>query len=464
MELTTPKILVVDDEPLISNMLREVLKKKKYQVKVADNGNSAIEIIKKHNFDLIITDLYLPDLNGMEILRLAKKYDPDAGLIMITAHSSVESAVEAMRVGAYDYLTKGFSLDEIEVTIEKFFKYQQLLRENEQLRSELHNRFGMDNIIGKSAKMQAVFETVEMVAPTNATVLIKGASGTGKEVIAKAIHYCSKRRDKAFIKTNCAAIPEGLVESDLFGHEKGAFTGALQRTKGRFEMADGGTLLLDEISEIRPNLQAKLLRVLQEKEFEKVGNPETVQVDVRIIATTNRDLKEEMERGNFREDLFYRLNVVPISLPLLKERKEDIPLLTDFFVEKYAKENNRNIKRVDEEVISLLMDYNWPGNVRELENTIERAVVICKDKTIQPKHLYFSEDSDKFNKCSSTSSYPTGISLKKMERQLILQTLREHNGNRTWAAKQLDISVRTLRNKLKEYKKEGLESEEEKAA
>ncbi|MFQ5750351.1 MAG: sigma-54-dependent transcriptional regulator, partial [bacterium] len=391
MNMKTAQILVVDDEPIISKMLCEVLQKKNYQVSIANTGKAALEKIKNTDFDLIITDLYLPDLNGMEILKYAKQIEPNAGLIMITAHSSVESAVEAMRVGAYDYLTKGFSLDEIEITVEKFFKYQRLVRENELLRTELGNRIGIENIVGKSPKMQKVFEAVEMVAPTNATVLIQGASGTGKELIAKAIHKCSQRRDQPFIKTNCAAIPDGLMESDLFGHEKGAFTGAIRRTKGRFELADSGTLLLDEISEMKPNLQAKLLRVLQEKEFEKVGNPEPVQVNVRIIATTNRDLREEMERGNFREDLFYRLNVVPIILPALKERKEDIPLLVDFFVEKYCKENNRIIKRVDEQVIKQLLQYDWPGNVRELENTIERAVVLSRDSVVQPKHLYFGD-------------------------------------------------------------------------
>ncbi|RMF57593.1 MAG: sigma-54-dependent Fis family transcriptional regulator [Calditrichaeota bacterium] len=449
-----PEILVVDDEPLISNMLYEALTKKKYGVTVTETGTAALEQLKKHRYDLIITDLYLPDVNGIEILKTAKNRFADCGVIVITAHSSVESAVEAMRMGAYDYLTKGFSLDEIELTVEKFFKYQRLVTENELLRSELGNLYGIENIIGKSPKMQEVFETVEMVAPTNVTVLIQGASGTGKELIAKAIHRCSSRRDGPFIKTNCAAMPEGLIESELFGHEKGAFTGALRSTKGRFEMADGGTLLLDEISEIKPSLQAKLLRVLQEKEFERVGNPETLQVDVRVIATTNRDLTEEIKKGNFREDLFYRLNVVPITLPLLRERKEDIPLLVEHFIEKYARENGRDVTGIADEALEHLLQHDWPGNVRELENTIERAVVVCKEATIRRKHLYFANGQSKMPAKTDAIKFPAGLTLREMEKHLILHTLHQENGNRTRAAEKLGITVRTLRNKLREYREE----------
>jgi len=456
MSLKSPKILVVDDEPIISSMLYEGLNRKNYQVVVADNGSMALEQLRNNNFDLLITDIILPDLNGMEILKTAKQLDPELGVIMITAHGSVESAVEAMRVGAYDYLTKGFSIDEIEVIVEKYFNYQRLVHENEMLKSELGIRYGIDNIIGNSPKMKKVFETVEMVAPTKATVLVQGPSGTGKELIARAIHQCSPRQNMPFIKTNCAAIPEGLMESELFGHEKGAFTGAIRRTKGRFELADGGTLLLDEISEMKSNLQAKLLRVLQEKEFEKVGNPEPVQVDVRIIVTTNRDLKKEVESGNFREDLFYRLNVVPLNLPSLKERKEDVPLLVDHFVTKHSLENNRAKKSVDEDALKVLMKYDWPGNVRELENTIERAVVIGKEQSIKTKHLYFGDYKGGGNMPTPTLSLPSDITLKEFERMLILQTLREQGDNRTWAAEKLGISVRTIRNKLREYKKEGL--------
>ncbi len=448
-----PKILVIDDEPTISGMLSEALGRRNYRVTVADNGKSALDSIRKNQFDLVITDVYLPDLNGIEVLKMVKQADPQTGVIVITAHSSVESAVEAMKVGAYDYMTKGFSLDEIEMTVAKFFKYQRLVKENELLRSELAARYGIKNIIGNSSAMQSVFETVEMVAPTTATVLIQGASGTGKELIAKAIHHLSPRREQPFIKTNCAAIPEGLVESELFGHERGAFTGAVRSTKGRFELADGGTLLLDEISEIRPSLQAKLLRVLQEKEFERVGNPETMQVNVRVIATTNRDLKEEVEKGTFREDLFYRLNVVPIHLPQLKERREDIPLLVDHFVEQYARENGRRISGIHEDALRDMIQYDWPGNVRELENTIERAVVVCSEKQIQSKHFFF--DTSKTTAADKPAlQMPSGMSLREMEKELILKTLKEQKGNRTRASEKLGISVRTLRNKLQEYRED----------
>lgn len=459
MPVKTAKVLVVDDEKLISDMLFEVLKKKNFDVSIANSGKAALDKLKSENYDLIITDLYLPDLSGMEILKSAKKVDPKTGVIMITAHSSVESAVEAMRVGAYDYVTKGSSLNEIEVTVDKFFSYQNLVNENELLKSELRHRHGIESMVGTSPKMKNIFETVEMVAQSNATVLIQGASGTGKELIARAIHSLSNRRDQPFIKTNCAAIPEGLVESELFGHEKGAFTGAIRSTKGRFELADGGTLLLDEISEIKPSLQAKLLRVLQEKEFEKVGNPRPVQVDVRVIATTNRDLQEEIRKGNFREDLYYRLNVVRILLPPLKERKEDIPLLVEHFVERYAAENGRNISGVDEEAMLRLINYDWPGNVRELENAIERAVVVCRDQVIRTKHLFLDAEvpKDKDADVKQTPLFlPSNVTLKQLEQEIILKTLKEQGGNRTWTAKKLGISVRTLRNKLNEYKGEGV--------
>ncbi|MFQ5705901.1 MAG: sigma-54-dependent transcriptional regulator [bacterium] len=461
MPLKSPRILIVDDEPLMSNMLNEALKKKNYDVSIADNGRAAIELLKKVKFDLVITDIFLPDINGMDILKKVKQLDANIGVIMITGHGSIEKAVEAMKVGAYDFLSKGFSIGEIEVTVEKFFKYQRLLQENELLRSELGCRYGLERIIGKSDSIRKVFETIEMVAPTKATVLIQGASGTGKELFARAIHDCSPRREQAFVKTNCAAIPEGLIESELFGHEKGAFTGAIRRTKGKFELADGGSLLLDEISEIRPNLQAKLLRVLQEREFEKIGNPESIQVDVRIIATTNRDLREEVKRGNFREDLFYRLNVVPIFVPPLRDRKEDIPLLVDHFIAKYSKENDRRIACIDEQALHALLQHDWPGNVRELENAIERAIVICKNDTILPQHLAVGEFCRQESGSNSTYSLPSGKTLKEVERELILKILDEQGKNRTHAARKLGISVRTLRNKLREYKGDDSASREE---
>lgn len=458
-----PNILVVDDEPIISGMLYEVLKKKPFNIKIADSGKQALDLLNSEQFDLVITDVYLPDLNGLEILKLTKEKDPDTGVIVITAHSSVESAVEAIKVGAYDYLTKGFSVDEIELTVDKFFNFQRLVKENAQLKFELGKRYNIENIVGNSPEMKKVFETIEMVAPTNATVLLQGASGTGKEVIAKAIHQLSDRKDMPFIKTNLAAIPEGLAESELFGHEKGAFTGAIKNTKGRFEMADDGTLLLDEISEATINLQTKLLRVLQEKEFEKVGNPTPIKVDVRIIATTNRQLQNEVANGNFREDLFYRLNVVPIRLPNLKERKVDIPLLVEHFIEKYSAQNNKNIKKIDASALNKLMKHNWPGNVRELENTIERAVVICKEGSIKSNHLFLEDDMGGMyrNKLAQSGNLPDDLTLKELERLYIIKVLKESNGNKTHAAEKLGVTVRTLRNKLNEYKADGYPEQED---
>ncbi len=449
-----PKILVVDDEPMITDLLCDVLQRKRYTVETSESGQIALEKIKARAFDLLITDLYLPDFTGIELLKTAKAVAPELGVILITAHSSVETAVEAMRIGAFDYLTKDLNLNEIELTVTRFLEYQDLLRENRLLRSELGQRYGIENVIGRSPEMQRVFETVEMVAPTTATVLIQGPSGTGKEVIAKAIHHCSDRRDRPFVKTNCAAIPEGLIESELFGHEKGAFTGAVRSRKGRFETANCGTLLLDEISEIKPSLQAKLLRVLQEREFERVGSPEPIKVDVRIIATTNRDLRAEVEAGRFREDLFYRLNVVPITLPPLSERKEDIPLLVDFFVEKYAAENKRDIKGISRDALEFLMAHEWPGNVRELENTIERAVVLCRGGLIHRKHLFLGQNENSSQPNGPTIYVPSGMTLKEIERHVILKTLKEKRGNRTWTAEALGISVRTLRNKLREYRQQ----------
>lgn len=445
------RILVVDDEAIMRNMLRDALKKRSYDVTVAEDGAAATVKLNSEKFELVITDFYLPDTSGIDILKKSKEIDPNLGVILITAHGSIEKAVKAMKMGAYDFLTKGFSIGEIEVVIDKFFKYQKLVHENELLRFQLARQYGLEHIIGKGTKMRQLFETIEMVAPTKATVLIQGPSGTGKELVAHAIHQCSPRREHPFIKTNCAAIPETLMESELFGHEKGAFTGAIRSTQGRFEMADEGTLLLDEISEIKPNLQAKLLRVLQEKEFEKVGGRETLQVDVRIIATTNRDLKEEVQNGNFREDLYYRLNVVPIIVPPLRERKDDIPFLVEHFIAKYGKENNRSIKGIDDRALRLLMDYDWPGNVRELENMIERAVVICKKPAIMPLHLDFDVNGKAKRESKSKIVFPGSVTLKETEKQLIVHMLKRKRWNRTWTARQLGISVRTLRNKIKEY-------------
>jgi len=452
------KILVVDDEPLMQEFLLEALERRNpYEVDLAENGKEALKKIKNDSFQLIISDIRMPDISGMDLLEKIKKIDPNCGVILITAYGTVQMAVQAMKQGAFDFITKPLNVDQIEMVVDKYFKFRDLQTENTYLKDEINRQYGFSNIIGKSEKMKRVFEIVEMVAQSRATVLIRGASGTGKELIARAIHYHSGRRDKPFIKTNCAALPDGLIESELFGHERGAFTGAIRATKGRFELADGGTLLLDEISEMSLPLQAKLLRVLQEKEFEKVGNPETVQVDVRVIATTNRDLKEEVRKGTFREDLYYRLNVVPIELPPLRERKDDIPLLIEHFIRKYSRDNHKEISGIDKDALKLLMKYNWPGNVRELENTIERAVVISKDSVLSTQHFLtfnaFEEDWQGENSIWQGNTK----NLKEIERRKILEVLRETNGNRTRAAEELGISVRTLRNKLREFREDGIE-------
>jgi len=452
------KILVVDDEPLMQEFLMETLERHHpYEVDLAENGKEALKKIRNDSFQLIISDIRMPDISGMDLLNRIKKIDSSCGVILITAYGTVQMAVQAMKQGAFDFITKPLNVDQIEMIVDKYFKFKDLQTENSFLKDEINRKYGFANIVGKSEGMKRVFEIVEMVAKSKATVLIHGPSGTGKELVAKAIHYNSDRRDKPFVKTNCAALPDGLIESELFGHEKGAFTGAIRSAKGRFELADGGTLLLDEISEMSLPLQAKLLRVLQEKQFEKVGNPETFQVDVRVIATTNRDLKEEIRKGTFREDLYYRLNVVPIELPPLRERKDDIPLLVEYFIRKYSRDNNKEISGINTDALKLLMKYNWPGNVRELENTIERAVVISKEPVLSTQHfLTFNAFEEDWQGENSTWQGNTK-NLKEMERRKILEVLRETNGNRTRAAEELGISVRTLRNKLREFREDGIE-------
>ena len=447
-------ILVVDDEPLMRDFLKEVLERKSFQIDLAADGKQAISKITSGSYDLTLTDLKMPGADGMEVLHAAKEISPSTDVIIVTAYGTINNAVEAMKDGARDYVTKPFSADEIEVRVSKIFELRKLIDENRYLRSELRGKYRFDNIIvGTSPKIQEVFETIEVAASTRATILIQGESGTGKEVIAKAIHYNSNRRDNPFIKINCAALPEGLVESELFGHEKGAFTGAIRQTKGKFEMAHGGTLLLDEVSEITPSLQGKLLRVLQEREFERVGGEKSVSVDVRIIATSNRDLNQEIEAGRFREDLFYRLNVIPLFPVSLRERKEDIPLLAEFFMNKYSKENGKRINGLSDEALDLLLEMDWPGNIRELENSIERAVMMSKVEILTPKDFRFertrpaSHNGNKFNL--------TGKTLKEVEQTLILETLKEQNSHKDKTSEVLGISVRTLRNKLNEYRQLG---------
>jgi len=450
------KVLVVDDDSLMKDFLKEALGRSDYSVDLASTGEEALEKIKDKDYDIILSDIRMPTMGGMELLKATKEYLPDAEVIMMTAYGTVENAVEAMKLGAFDYVMKPFSADAIEMKLKRAFEQMRLKKENKNLHQALENTYSFGNIVGKSPQMQKIFESVKAVADSKATVLITGESGTGKELIATAIHYNSSRKDGPFVKVNCAALPEGLVETQLFGHERGAFTGAIRKSRGRFELADGGTLLLDEVSEISPGLQAKLLRVLQEREFERLGSEETIQVDVRIISTSNQNLKERMEKGKFREDLFYRLNVIPIHIAPLRERKEDIPVLVEHFLNKYNLENERSIEEISQKVYEMFMEYYWPGNVRELENCIERAVVTSKGKVLTlrdlPKEIAFGKAD------FASETIGVGCSIHEAEKKLILKTLELEAGNRTKAAEILGISTRTLRSKLQEY---GLKEESE---
>ncbi|MCZ6635114.1 MAG: sigma-54 dependent transcriptional regulator [bacterium] len=449
--MATKKILVVDDDDLFRDFLKETLDRKNHDVDVAENGQTAIRRMEETPYDLILSDIRMPDIDGIQVLDRARQLQPDTPVMMITANASVQNAVEAMQKGAYDYIEKGGTLEEIEVRVERALENQLLRQENQRLRSELQIRYDFGNMVGKSKAMAEIFDLIKIVAQSRSTVLINGESGTGKELVTRAIHYNSPRSAGPFIKLNCAALPQDLIESELFGHEKGAFTGAIKQTKGRFELADGGTLMLDEISEIKPPLQAKLLRVLQEREFERIGSGTSIQVDVRIVATSNRNLEEEIEKGNFREDLYYRINVIPINIPTLQDRKEDIPSLVDHFLDKYNKENNKQIEGVSEKGLEILMNYNWPGNIRELENYLERGVVICQETQIGVKHLPLDVLTGERRARGGSDGMEVGTTVRDMEKQLILKTLEAKDGNRTAAADVLGISSRTLRNKLHEY-------------
>ena len=444
--------LVVDDEPLMRKFLAETLRRQDLDVTVAKNGEEALEILKGREFDIVFSDIRMPGAGGMDILSNVKSSSPETSVIMMTAYGTVESAVDAMKMGAEDYLLKPFMPDQVETLLEKIQKRKNLINENRYLRSEIDKKCGFGEIVGQSKVMKDIFSLIAKVAKSKATVLIHGESGTGKELVARAIHYNSPRSENSFIKVNCAALPETLLESELFGHEKGAFTGAGTKRLGRFELADKGTLLLDEISEITPEIQAKLLRVLQEREFERVGGMRSINVDVRMISTTNRNLTEEIKNGTFREDLYYRLNVVPVHLPPLRDRKEDIPLLAEYFLDKYCKENGREKMTISEDAVKEMVNYSWPGNIRELENIIERAVVICEDQTLKPEH--FSKGMLVQGNSSAGSQFEAGLSLREMEKRLIVETLNRENGNRTKTADVLKISIRTLRNKLNEYESE----------
>jgi two-component system response regulator HydG len=446
-----PKILVVDDEESHRIMLRAVLGAEGYAVTEAADGTEAVTAVGKEAFDVILLDIRMTKMDGIEALGEIRKISPLVPVLIMTAYASVKTAVEALKAGAFDYLTKPLDIEELKILIDKAMDHYHLRAENLILKERLGDRFDFSRIIAASPKMKTLLETLAMVAPSDATVLIMGESGTGKEVIANAIHHNSPRAGEPFIKVSCAALPETLLESELFGHEKGAFTGAVARREGRFQLAHRGAIFLDEVGEMSPALQTKLLRVLQEKEFEPLGSARTIKVDIRVIAATNRDLEKEVKEGRFREDLYYRLNVVPLVLPTLRERREDIPLLADHFLALFREKYRKPIKAISGKALDLLVRYDWPGNVRELENVIERAVILSRDEVLFPADLppqirMLSEGVEE-----AGFVIPTGMSLDEMERALIVKTLDETGGNRTRASEILGINRRTLQNKLKQY-------------
>jgi DNA-binding NtrC family response regulator len=450
-------VLIVDDDRNTREGLQRALQRR-YRVRLAEDGARALEMLADNEVDVLLSDLRMPGMDGLGLLRRVQAQHPATISILLTAYGSVESAVEAMKQGACDFLTKPVNLDHLELLIERALRARDMELNNRELRTQLDHKFGMENIVGDSPPMQQVFDIVRQAAPTTATVLIQGPSGTGKELIAHAIHRLSSRAKGAFVAVHCAALSSSLLESELFGHEKGAFTGALARRKGRFELADGGTLFLDEISEIDPATQVKLLRVLEERRFERVGGMELVEVDIRLIAACNRDLKALVAQGKFREDLYFRLNVVDIYLPPLLERAGDIPLLCDRFLKEYAERNHKAVPGLTPDALHLLTAYSWPGNVRELRNTIEKMVVLGRGEKLTARDVPagIREGGRERLPVTRSAQPAAGGSLADMERAKILTVLRNQNDNRSRAAQELGISRRTLHRKLNEYRQQGV--------
>lgn len=443
------KILVVDDEEIIRDSLYYILDKEGYEVQKAENGKVAYDKMLESHFDLVITDIEMPVMKGTDLLEKIKTLNVQTSVIVITAFGSLDTAISALRNGASDYILKPVEFDELLIKAKRLFEVRDLLLENRVLRDEIHRKYDFENIIGKSSSIKKVYEMIEAVAETDSTVLISGNSGTGKELVARALHYKSQRKNKPFIAVNCGAISENLIESELFGHKKGAFTGAISDKDGYMKAANGGTLFLDEISEMPPQLQVKLLRAIQEKEYTPVGTTTSLQVNTRFIATTNRNLEEEVKAGRFREDLYYRVNVVDIHLPSLKEREEDIPLLADHFLNKYRKELNKNIRGIDSEAMRALLAHEWKGEVRELENIIERAAIFCKSDFISlselPQSFRPKSDEQDFSFSGSLDN-----SVRKFERDFILRALESNDNNKEKTADAMKVGLSTLYRKLKE--------------
>jgi DNA-binding NtrC family response regulator len=443
------RILVVDDQPSIRETLKILLIEHGYEIFIAEDGEGALELIKETPFDIVVSDLRMPKIDGVKLLEQIKDIDSTIEVIVISAYADIKNAVKAIKMGAFDYLQKSFSPDELIITVEKALERKRILEENRTLQAKLQRRFQFEDIVGESTEIKEVFTMIEKVSASKATILLTGESGTGKEIIARAIHKNSERASKLFVPINCAAIPENLIESELFGHEKGAFTGAIQRKMGKFEQGDGGTIFLDEIGELPPSIQVKLLRFLQEKEFERVGGLESIKVNVRLITATNKDLLKSIESGSFREDLYYRINVVNIVVPPLRDRKDDIPLLVQYYINQFNEEYQRNIKIISLDAMDCLMGYNWPGNVRELKNIIERAVAVSdyREETILPKHLPIYFTGKVMDKVQAKDTF----TLEEWEKIHIYNVLQQVKWNKSRAAEELGINRQTLYNKIKEY-------------
>ena len=445
-----PIILIVDDEKNAREGLARALQKT-YEVVLADNGQRALEILENRPVDVLLSDVRMPAMDGLNLLQRALARTPQPLCIMLTAYGNIETAVEAMRRGAYDFMTKPINLDQLELVLQRALRTRELEMENRQLHEQLDERFGLENIIGTSPAMQEVFDTVRQVAPARTTVLVEGESGTGKELVAHAIHRLSPRAKGPYVAVHCAALSPTLLESELFGHEKGSFTGATERRRGRFELADGGTLFLDEIGEIEPATQVKILRVLEEHAFERVGGQETVESDVRLITAINRDLKKMVSEGKFREDLYYRLYVVAVKLPPLRERDGDLSLLIQHFVAEFAKENGKKLEGITPDAVAALTAYRWPGNVRELRNVIERMVVLSRGDRLTMRDVPATLRAELPPEVAGLVPRGGALSLEDNERTMVVRALRAHDGNVTKAALDLGISRRTLHRKLNEY-------------
>jgi DNA-binding NtrC family response regulator len=447
-----PRILIVEDEAKMRRLIEMNLGQAGYAISAAADAESALTLLREEPVDLVVTDLRLPGMNGLEFLHAVKRTNAALPVIVMTAYGTVETAVEAMKAGASDYVLKPFSLEELKLLVQKELDVRRLRDENRSLREALGQRYEFKNIIARSPQMQEVLGTVARVAPTNSTVLLGGESGVGKDLVARAIHQHSRRASGPFVKINSTAIPENLLESELFGYEKGAFTGAINSKPGKFELADKGTLFLDEIGDVPPSTQVKLLRVLQEREFERLGGTKTLKVDVRLVAATNRDLRAALEQGTFREDLYYRLNVVPISIPPLREHKQDIPYLVDHFIERFVRDSGKVIEGITPAAMKKLMDFHWPGNVRELENIIERAVALSSNPVLDFSDIQLDLSPSRAlrvtNGAGNVPFVPDGLTLEQYEDEIIREALRRAGGNKSQAARSLGLSRNALRYRL----------------